>query len=307
MDFVAIDFETANEKRASACSLGITVVKNNKIVEEKYWLIKPKPFRFEPRNIVIHGIREEDVINEKEFDQLWPDIKPYLENNLVIAHNASFDLSVLRNTLDLYNIEYPKLNYACTLVASKLFFRYLSNHKLNTVNNHLGYKFNHHHASADATAAANILISISRELELNNIDEIACIVGFKLGCIGNNTYSPCKKIKEGVISKRCNNNEYDNKKFSLKTDYFRNKVVVFTGELYSMSRIEATKFITELGGITRDSVTKKTNILITNVKNIDKLDQDQMSSKLRRAIDYINQGQDLKIIDEEQFEEILKK
>ena len=105
MNFIAIDFETANEKRASACSLGITVVKNNKIIEEKYWLIKPKPFRFESRNIIIHGIREEDVINEKEFDELWPEIKPYLENNLVIAHNASFDFSVLRNTLDLYNLE----------------------------------------------------------------------------------------------------------------------------------------------------------------------------------------------------------
>ena len=47
MDFVAIDFKTTNEKRASVCYLGITVVKNNKITEEKYWLIKPCPFRFE--------------------------------------------------------------------------------------------------------------------------------------------------------------------------------------------------------------------------------------------------------------------
>ena len=46
MDFVAIDFETANEKRNSACSIGLTVVKNNKIVEEKYFLIKPCEMRF---------------------------------------------------------------------------------------------------------------------------------------------------------------------------------------------------------------------------------------------------------------------
>lgn len=78
MDFVAIDFKTTNEKRASVCYLGITVVKNNKITEEKYWLIKPCPFRFESRNIMIHGIREEDVTNEKEFDKLWPEIKPYI-------------------------------------------------------------------------------------------------------------------------------------------------------------------------------------------------------------------------------------
>lgn len=305
MNFVAIDFETANEKRASACSLGITVVKDNKIIEEKYWLIKPKPLRFEPRNIIIHGIREEDVIDEKEFDKLWPEIKTYLEDNLVIAHNASFDFSVLRNTLDIYNLEYPNLDYACTLVASKLFYSYLNNHKLNTVNRHLGYKFNHHHASADATAAANILINISKELNLNNIDDIANIVGFKLGSIGDNTYAPCKKIREGVVSNRCEDNEYVNNILSSETDYFKNKIVVFTGELNSMSRAEATKVINDLGGITRNSVTKKTNILITNVRNIEDLSQNQMSNKLRTAVNYINQGQDLIIINEEKLEKIL--
>ena len=306
MNFIAIDFETANEKRASACSLGITVVKNNKIIEEKYWLIKPRPFRFESRNIIIHGIREEDVINEKEFDELWEEIKPYLENNLVIAHNASFDFSVLRNTLDLYNLEYPKLDYACTLVASKLFYKYLSNHKLNTVNRHLGYKFNHHNASADATAAANIFINISEELNLNSMEDIADIVGFKLGYIGDNTYSPCKKIREGIVSKRCKDYGCDDNEFSLETDYFKDKVVVFTGPLHSMSRTEATKLINDLGGITRNSVTKKTNILITNAKDIHNLSPNQMSNKLRAAVNYMNQGQDLIIIDEEKFEELLR-
>ena len=306
MDFVAIDFETANEKRASACSLGITVVKNNKITEEKYWLIKPCPFRFESRNIIIHGIREEDVIDEKEFDKLWPEIKPYLENNLVIAHNASFDFSVLRNTLDLYKLEYPNLDYGCTLVASKLFYRDLTNHKLNTVNRHLGYKFNHHHASADASAAANILINIAKELNLDKIEDISKIVGFKLGHIGNNTYSPCKKVKEGVVSTKYKDYNDKDDLFLSNTNYFNNKIVVLTGELHSMSRIEATNLIEKLGGTVRNSVTKKTNILITNVKNIENLNTNQMSNKLKTALNYINQGQDLIIIDEEKLEEILK-
>lgn len=305
MDFVAIDFETANEKRASACSLGITVVKNNQIIEEKYWLIKPYTFRFEPRNIIIHGIREEDVINEKEFNELWGEIKPYLENNLVIAHNASFDFSVLRNTLDLYNLEYPKLQYGCTLVASKLFYRYLNNHKLNTVNRHLGYKFNHHHASADATAAANILINISKELNLDNMEDIAKTVGFKLGKITDNTYLPCKKMKEGLVSKRCGSYSDDNNLLLSQTDFFKNKVVVLTGELHCMSRLEATRLINNLGGITRNSVTKKTNILITNAKDIGNLTSSQMSNKLRTAVNYNNQGQNIQIIDEEELEKIL--
>ncbi|MEG0856222.1 MAG: exonuclease domain-containing protein [Terrisporobacter sp.] len=307
MDFVAIDFETANAQRTSACSLGITVVKNNKIVEEKYWLIKPEPFIFDLRNIFIHGIRPKDVENEREFHKVWPEIKPYLENNLVIAHNASFDFSVLRKTLDLYNIEYPDLQYCCTLVASKIFYGYLENHKLNTVNKHLDYSFKHHHASEDATAAANILINIANELESKDINYIAEEVGFKLGILREKTYSPCSKIKMGRVSNKCNmcNKEGSKSLFSSKTHYFQNKIVVFTGELYSMSRAKATVLVNNLGGIVRGSVTKKTDIVITNAKGINNLNPNQMSNKLRTAVNYRNKGQEIMIINEEEFEKIL--
>lgn len=77
MNFVAIDFETANEKRASACSLGLVVVKNSQIVDKRYYLIKPKELRFAPMNTRIHGLRATDVKNEKEFNELWPEIKDY--------------------------------------------------------------------------------------------------------------------------------------------------------------------------------------------------------------------------------------
>ncbi|CAI2581589.1 hypothetical protein AKUH4B406M_04750 [Apilactobacillus kunkeei] len=43
MNFVAIDFETANNQRASACSLALTVVRDNKVVDEFYTLIIRKP------------------------------------------------------------------------------------------------------------------------------------------------------------------------------------------------------------------------------------------------------------------------
>lgn len=131
---------------------------------------------------------------------------------------------------------------------------------------------------------------------MNSIEDIADIVGFKLGYIGDNTYSPCERIREGTVSKRCKDYECDNNELSLETYYLKDKVVVFTGIFHSMSRAEATKFINDLGGITRNSVTKKTNILITNVKNIDNLTPNQMSNKLRKAVNYMNQGQDLIII-----------
>lgn len=308
MDFVSIDFETSNAFRASACSLGITVVKNNKIVEEKYWLIKPNPCVFDSRNIQVHGIREADVINESEFDKLWPEIKPYLEGNLVIAHNASFDISVLRNTLDKYNIEYPVFDYCCTLVASRIFYNYLNNFKLSTVNKHLGYKFKHHHAGEDASACANILLEIRKELNLDNISDISNLIGFKLGSLSKSSYTPCSKLHIGMTSSKISMyspNEV-NPLFESNSDYFKEKVVSFTGSLSSMERHEAKNLISSLGGIPKDSVTRKTDILITNTPNIEKLNSSQMSSKLRTAIRYNNvYNQNIIFLNEEELESIL--
>lgn len=87
--------------------------------------------------------------------------------------------------------------------------------------------------------------------------------------------------------------------------FFNNKVVVFTGALSSMTRSKASFIISQLGGIVGSSVTRKTNILIIGVENLQTLSFDQMSSKLRKAIDLDSNGQDIEFINEEEFLEIL--
>lgn len=69
-------------------------------------------------------------------------IKGYFNNNLVIAHNASFDMSVLRSTLKLYNIKMPSFEYICTMKLSKNFYSNIDNARLNTVNNFWGTSLN---------------------------------------------------------------------------------------------------------------------------------------------------------------------
>ncbi|OPJ64393.1 DNA polymerase III subunit epsilon [Clostridium oryzae] len=64
MNFIAIDFETANKKRDSACSVGIAVVENGQVVQRIHRLIKPKEMRFLPFNVGIHGITASMVQNE---------------------------------------------------------------------------------------------------------------------------------------------------------------------------------------------------------------------------------------------------
>ncbi len=169
---VAIDFETANEKLSSACSLGIAIIENNVLVKSIQWLIKPPEMYFRPFNTNLHGISEKIVEKKPEFYRLWPTIKKHLEGNIILAHNASFDTEVLRKLLDVYQLEYPELSYACTVILSRKVWKGFENYKLSTVAENLNFTFKHHNAKEDAMACANIVIEAAKKLKADNFKEL---------------------------------------------------------------------------------------------------------------------------------------
>ena len=77
MDFIPMDFETANRKRASACSLALVVVQQNRVVDSFYTLINPQ-MQFDPQNIRIHGITPDMVQDQPTFDRVWPHIQSFI-------------------------------------------------------------------------------------------------------------------------------------------------------------------------------------------------------------------------------------
>lgn len=302
MNFIAIDFETANEKRSSPCSIGIVVVRNNKVVEKIHYLIKPNEMRFMPINIGIHGIRPGMVENEPEFDEIWNRISHYFKDSLIIAHNASFDISVIRRTLELYDIKPVAFKYVCTMKLARNFYQQIENAKLNTVNRFLGYEFNHHDALADALACSNILISISEELESDDIEEICRLTGVTIGEVNGEGYIPSSS--KGRIMKQshrqCSTTGqrlFDN----LNYYAFKDEVVVFTGSLSSITRNEGIRIVTRLGGVCGSSVTKKTTILVSNVNDVHELKRNEMSTKMRKAFDLQSKGQKIIFLNEDEF------
>lgn len=159
MNFVAMDFETANSKRYSACSLALTVVRNDQIVDEFYSLIKPDtPFFW--RNTQIHGIHTADVADAPDFPTLWPHIAPLFQRDrLIVAHNANFDIGVLRSSLEHYQLPTPQYLALDTVRMSRKFYPEFTNHKLDTLCQELNIELNHHHnALDDSRACANILL-----------------------------------------------------------------------------------------------------------------------------------------------------
>ncbi len=161
--FVAIDFETADSKRDSACSVGLVVVDGGLIVEREYRLIRPPRSQFNPYCVRVHGLHWEDVMDEPTFGDIWPDLEPIFSGaDFIVAHNASFDKSVLHTCCANSGQPAPPQPFLCTVQLSRRTWSLASN-KLPSVCDHLGIALDHHNAASDAEACALIAVNGLRE------------------------------------------------------------------------------------------------------------------------------------------------
>ena len=160
MNFVAIDFETATSKRNSACSVGIVTVENSEIVEEYHTLIQPPNNEYNWHNVQVHGITEVDTYKAPRFNEIYPEIKKRLAGNLIVAHNESFDRSVLKKSLLDFGLDYIDLDlpdkWECTMKIFKE--KGYVPAKLNTCCALHGIQLHHHDALSDARACAKLYL-----------------------------------------------------------------------------------------------------------------------------------------------------
>lgn len=168
-DFIAIDFETANPGRVSACALGIAKVVGGTIVETKGHLIKPvgghAPFQSK-----IHGIKEEHTCNKLCFGELLPEIGDIFKHPLV-GHSL-FDRQVLNALIEHFDLGLTfSYTDSCAIAKEKL--PNLKDHKLKTLAQY--YKipaFKHHDAAQDAVACASIFLKLHESNEAGS--QLSC-------------------------------------------------------------------------------------------------------------------------------------
>ncbi|MBL8207999.1 MAG: 3'-5' exonuclease [Blastocatellia bacterium] len=160
MAFVAIDFETADFGRDSACSVALVRVEGNEIVAKTHALIRPPRSRFQ--FTYIHGITWEQVKNQPTFGELWPEMAPFLSGaDYFVAHNATFDKGVLEVCCLKAGLQPPPLPFRCTVKLARQVWRLPSN-KLNLVCEHLNIPLKHHDALSDAEACARIVLEAKK-------------------------------------------------------------------------------------------------------------------------------------------------
>jgi DNA polymerase-3 subunit epsilon len=155
--FCAIDFETADHGRDSACAVGLVRVEGGRITRRLHRLIRP------PRSRVlftwIHGITWEDVRQAPTFAEVWPELAEFVEGSAFLAaHNAPFDRSVLRACCRAARLEEPPLPFECTVQLARRLWR-IRPTKLPDVCRHLAIPLRHHEALSDAEACARIVLA----------------------------------------------------------------------------------------------------------------------------------------------------
>ena len=188
---IAIDFETATEARASACSIGLAFIENGRVVRVEERLIRPPDNRYSPFNIAIHGIRPEHTVDAPDFADVMAEFASDFEGARMVAHNASFDFSVLRACLDLSGLFYPELSYLCSVKLAQRHWPDLGSHRLNVLAAHLGLSFAHHNAAEDARICAEACLAMAQEAEVADFFELALKLGLNVGRLNRGGYEPC--------------------------------------------------------------------------------------------------------------------
>lgn len=161
-NYVVFDVETPNRENNRMSAIGITVVQSGKITKEFYSLVNPETY-FDYFNTRLTGISEELVENAPNFFELWQEIEPLMNNGIIVAHNAPFDMGVLKRCLQAYKINWkPYVHYLCTVQVGRKHLPDMP-HKLNDMCEYYNIELEHHHAGSDSRACAEILLNYAKD------------------------------------------------------------------------------------------------------------------------------------------------
>lgn len=242
------------------------------------------------------------------FSELWDEIKSYFDGStIIVAHNAVFDMSVLKNCLIKYNIEIPDFNYVCSIPISNRVCGSKLNTSLETRTQYFGIDIgNHHNSLDDAKACANLVLACITAKKRKSLTSY-CNTYKSISIKNFKDLNPLKQLKKGhrhfdkiilsEIKPDAKSIDNSNKLFG--------KNIVFTGELETMSRKEAMQKVVNLGATLKSSVSSKTDYLIVGIQDKTLVGVDGMSTKEERAYELIEKGHNISILKEKEFLELI--
>lgn len=308
IDFIAIDFETATPDMDSACSVGIAVVSELKVADQIYSLIQPPDNKYDLRNTEIHGLSAADTQDSAPAWKVLPLLVPLLESGVpFIAHNATFDMSVLYCCLG----SIPDFKYMDTMDMIRPFE--ISRSSLDCCAEFFGIPLaQHHNAQDDAVACAQIAIACMEQSPFDRFSDY-CLYSPHVKIHQFSKLNPIKTIRPKVSRpwrsfETIRPSEIIPTVSSIdQTGPLFGKAIVFTGEM-SIDRQTAAQMAVNAGAIIKSSVSRKTDFLVVGIQDKQLVGEDGLSSKEEKAYELNRAGTGhIEIINEQKFLQLVNK
>ena len=293
--FVAIDFETANEQRRSACSVGLVKFDAFGRATERFsTLLQPHPEvnYFNPVNTWVHGIRADDVAGAPQWSQVAGEVARFLGDLPIVAHNMAFDGYVLSDLAGLYGLEPQANRRFCTLrLARRVLASELERKGLEEVFDYFfpGETFAHHDATADAQAAGQIFARMQEEYGYEQLAELCPPTGARRRTASPGSRGAQLEAQELIA-------HYGN------SEAIRGQRIAITGTLSHGQRAAVQELLVSLGATPEKSLTKKTTMLVVGIPNPQAWSEGSSASrKLDKAAKLREAGSRIEVITEEEF------
>lgn len=283
VDFVAIDFETANAKLSSICQIGISVFRDGVVADSFESLVDPEDY-FAGINVSIHGIDSEMVRGAPTFSQLYPKIVEKLSKNIVVSHTA-FDRTAMRQSVARYQMTPPDCRWLDTAKIVRRVWADCarSGYGLASICSRLDIKFAHHNALEDARASGMVLLSA---MAVSGMTLADCLV---------RADQPLSADLGGRIARDGN-----------PDGPLYGEVIVFTGAL-SMVRQQAADMAAAAGCTVDPGVTKHTTLLVVGDQDVAQLSPGHSkSNKHLKTEALIAKGQMIRILQESDFLQLVE-
>ncbi len=157
-------------------------VRNGRVEDRARWLIKPPEGHdeFLPFNIKIHGITPEMVVDAVSWSEQLGELREFIGEDIAVAHNAGFDMGVIRAACAETITPTPKLRYLCSVQVSRKTYD-IPSHRLPLAAAAAGFgEFAHHEALADAEACASIIVDAARRHAADDLPALAKATGLRI-------------------------------------------------------------------------------------------------------------------------------
>jgi DNA polymerase-3 subunit epsilon len=267
-------------------------------------LIYQPPELFDEFNIYLHGITPSMVQEAPRWPEVHDRLRQFADGAPLVAHNAPFDVGVLRDACDANALPWPTLRYACTLGIARQVWPGLATYSLGLLCRQLALhaEGRAHDALHDARLAARLLVRALRQSGASDLIGLIDALHMRIGELSPDSWhgSTLRPLRARDVLEAFSDHEVE------PGSPFYEKNVVFTGELAMVRRV-AWHLVAGCGGLPAQSVTKKTDFLVCGYQDLMRLaDGDTKSQKLQRAEELRAMGSSVEILTERDFFRLLQ-